>query len=84
MNKEQLLDELRDLLEEECDLEVDVTSIAADEPLFGDESRLGLDSLDGLAVSLEVKSRYGKHLGGNEAKAVLRSLNTLADFILVD
>lgn len=84
MNKEQLIDELRALLEEECDLEVDVSSIDAMEPLFGEQSRLGLDSLDGLAVSLEVKSRYGKHLGGNEAKAVLSSLDSLADYILAD
>ncbi|MBU3068478.1 acyl carrier protein [Aestuariicella sp. G3-2] len=82
-NKEQLMDELKQLIVEECDVDLESHEIENHERLIGEESRLDLDSLDALSISLEVKSRYGKHIdSGNETRMALASVDALADFIL--
>lgn len=82
-NKEQLMDELKQLIVEECDVDFESHEIDNHERLIGEESRLDLDSLDALSISLEVKSRYGKHIdSGNETRMALASVDALADFIL--
>ncbi len=64
-------------------MDVDADEIEDGEFLLGDDSRLGLDSLDALSISLEVKRRYGKHIdSGNETRLALTSVTTLANFIL--
>lgn len=74
--------ELKQLIVDECDISVSADDILDDEYLMGDASRLGLDSLDALSISLEVKRRYGKHIdSGNETRQALRSVNSLAQFI---
>lgn len=74
--------ELKQLIVDECDVEVTAADISDDEYLLGDRSRLNLDSLDALSISLEVKRRYGKHIdSGNETRLALTSVNTLAQFI---
>ena len=56
--------------------------IADDGILIGSESQLDLDSLDALQIALAIKQHYGKRIdGGNETRAALKSINTLADFI---
>ena len=76
--------ELKQLIVDECDIGVSADDILDDEYLMGDASRLGLDSLDALSISLEVKRRYGKHIdSGNETRQALRSVNSLAQFIAV-
>lgn len=83
MEIERLREELKQLIVEECDVEVDADEIEDGEFLLGDDSRLGLDSLDALSISLEVKRRYGKHIdSGNETRLALTSVTTLAHFIL--
>lgn len=75
--------ELKQLIVEECDMDISPSDIEDGELLIGDAARLGLDSLDALAISLEVKSRYGKHIdSGNETRLALKSVNDLAAFIL--
>ena len=74
--------ELKQLIVDECDVDVTDADISDDEYLLGDRSRLNLDSLDALSISLEVKRRYGKHIdSGNETRLALTSVNTLATFI---
>lgn len=85
MDLEALKQELKQLVVDECDVDVDAQEIEDDERLIGSDGRLDLDSLDALSISLEVKSRYGKHIdSGNETRMALTSINTLADFILAD
>jgi acyl carrier protein len=85
MDLEALKQELKQLVVDECDVDVDAQEIEDDERLIGSDGRLDLDSLDALSISLEVKSRYGKHIdSGNETRMALTSINTLADFILTD
>ena len=83
MDRDTLKAQLRELIVEECDIEMDMAEIDDAETLIGDGARLLLDSLDALAISLEVKNRYGKHIdSGNETRRALTSIDTLADFIL--
>ncbi len=83
MQIESLKQELKQLVIEECDVDVDAHEIQDDERLIGSDGRLDLDSLDALSISLEVKSRYGKHIdSGNETRLALTSIATLAEFIL--
>ncbi len=85
MNISELKAELKELIIEECDVDMDASDIKDDEYLIGQDSRLNLDSLDALSISLEVKRRYKKHIdSGNETRMALTSVNTLAEFILAD
>ena len=82
MDREQLTRELKALIIEECEKDVRPEDIDNDALLMGQDSELGLDSLDALQISLAVKKRYGKRIdGNNETRAALQSINTLADFI---
>jgi len=73
---------IKKLVAEECNLSVDPAGIGDDEPLFGGDSRLGLDSLDALQVSIAAQKRYGLSAAdGKKMRKVMRSINTFADFI---
>ncbi|MGH8279839.1 MAG: phosphopantetheine-binding protein [Gammaproteobacteria bacterium] len=83
VDREHLKLELKQLIIQECQKTVQPEDIADDAVLIGSESALGLDSLDALQIALAVKQRYGKRIdGGNQTRAALASVNTLADFIL--
>jgi acyl carrier protein len=50
-----------------------------DEPWFGDESRLSLDSLDALQISMAIQKKYGVRMpDSKETRRALVSLSTLA------
>lgn len=83
LDKEQLIGELKQLVIDECEKDVTPEQIDPDAILIGRRSPLELDSLDALQISLAVKQQYGKPIeGGNKGRKVLKSINTLADFIL--
>jgi len=85
MNISELKAELKELIVEECDVDIEAEDIEDNEFLIGPDSRLNLDSLDALSISLEVKRRYKKHIdSGNETRMALTSVDTLAEFILAD
>lgn len=53
--------------------------LAADEILFGPESRLQLDSLDALQIAMAIQKRYGLRMtDSKDTRRALASLNTLA------
>ncbi|MFV0477597.1 MAG: acyl carrier protein [Parahaliea sp.] len=82
MDIETLKYELKQLIVDECDVDISASEIQDDEMLMGELSRLDLDSLDALSISLEIKHRYGKHIdSGNETRTALRSVDTLAQFV---
>jgi acyl carrier protein len=82
LDTETLKRELKQLVVDECDIDLQAHEIEDDERLIGSEGRMDLDSLDALALSLEVKNRYGKHIdGGGETRMALSSINALAAFI---
>lgn len=54
-----------------------------DEPLFGMESRLGLDSIDALNFILALETGYGVKFNEGKEKTgrILRTINTIAVFL---
>lgn len=79
---ERLKTELKQLIVTECDLSVDIAEITNDDPLFGRDSRLGLDSIDALQISIAIQNRYGIVItDSKQMRKVMRSINTFADCI---
>lgn len=79
---ERLKTELRRLIVEECDITIDIAEIGDEDPLFGGNSRLGLDSIDALQISIAMQNRYGIIItDSKQMRKVMRSMNTFADFI---
>jgi acyl carrier protein len=74
--------ELKRLIVEECDTMTDPEEIGDEEPLFGRDSQLGLDSIDALQISVAIQDKYNIAItDSKEMRRVMRSLNTFADFI---
>jgi len=79
----RLVDELRELIFEACDL-VDISheELRPEDYLLGPESPLGLDSVDALEIVIAVQNRYGVRIDNRElAREVLVSLRTLSEFL---
>lgn len=53
-----------------------------DEPWFGPDSRLDLDSLDALQISVAIQKKYHVRMADSkETRRALTSLRTLADYL---
>ena len=53
-----------------------------DEPWFGPESRLNLDSLDALQISMEIQKKYGVRMADSkDTRRALVSLLALATYL---
>jgi len=75
------IDELKQLLIENCVLKVKPEVITANTPLFGPGS-IGLDSLDALQMTVAIEQRFGYAIPDPKvAREVLVSLATLAAWI---
>ncbi len=75
------LDELKQLLVENCVLKVDLNQIGEDTPLFGPNS-VGLDSLDALQMTVAIEQNYGRAIPDSQvARQVLRTLGSLRDWL---
>lgn len=74
--------ELKVMIIEECGKDIDPEGVADDAPLFGNQSVLELDSLDGLQISMAIQRRYGERIGDpKELRRIMVSINTLADHL---
>ena len=79
---EKLKMELKRLIVEECDISLDPAEIGDEDPLFGRDSRLGLDSIDALQISMAIQNRFNLAItDSKQMRKVMRSMNTFADFI---
>ncbi|AXH11248.1 phosphopantetheine-binding protein [Halarcobacter bivalviorum] len=79
---EKLKLELKELIIEECDKDIEAEEISDDEILFGSDSKLELDSMDALQISMALHKKYG--IDANDSKKlrkIMASINTLADYI---
>ncbi|MEI7637736.1 MAG: phosphopantetheine-binding protein [Syntrophus sp. (in: bacteria)] len=77
--------ELKKLIVEECDLTVDPEEIGDDDPLFGREAKIALDSIDALQISIALEKKYKITItDSKETRRMMRSINTFADFIQPD
>jgi len=79
---DRLKTELKKLIVDECDLTVDPGEIGDDEPLFGREAKIALDSIDALQISIALEKKYKVTItDSKETRRMMRSINTFADFI---
>lgn len=79
---EKLKLELKKLIIEECDRDIEPHEISDDEILFGSDATLELDSMDALQISMALHKAYG--IDANDSKVlrkIMASINTLADHI---
>lgn len=78
----ELKRELKRLIVEACNKEIDPDTIGDDEALIGFGSSLGLDSLDVLQINVAIQNRYGKRIDdGKHARRVMKNIDSLADFV---
>ena len=81
--REALIAELTALILEATEKTLDGPALAADEPLFGPDARLALDSLDALQLSMALLKRYGVRLtDSKETRRILSCVGNLADYLL--
>ncbi len=79
---ENLKMELKRLIVDECDITLDPAEIGDEDPLFGRESRLGLDSIDALQISIAIQNKFNLAItDSKQMRKVMKSMNTFADFI---
>jgi len=77
-----LKNELKTLIIENCELDIDVNDIDDDLPLFERKSELELDSIDALQISIAIQNTYGIAIrDSKEMRRVMQSINTFADFL---
>lgn len=76
--RQQLCTEVKSLLVERLDLDVDPVMIADDQPLFG--RGLELDSIDTLELAMAIEERYGVTITDDDTESLL-SLNRLVDHV---
>lgn len=73
---------LKALIIDECDKAVAPEDIGDDAPLFGEDSELQLDSLDGLQVSMALQKEFSVRIADpKEMRRIMTSVNGLADFL---
>jgi acyl carrier protein len=77
-----LKNEIKTLIIENCDLDIDVGDIDDNLPLFERKSELALDSIDALQISIAIQNTYGIAIrDSKEMRRVMLSINTFADFL---
>ena len=84
MDQSELKQQIKQLIIQECDKEdeFDWQELEDAEPLFGGDSRIQMDSLDALQLSLALQQRYAVRIeGARDGRRVLASVNSIAEFI---
>lgn len=81
--REAMIAELAALILEATEKTLDGAALAADEPIFGSGTRLALDSLDALQLSMALQKRYGIRLtDSKDTRRILSCVGNLADHLL--
>ena len=82
--REAMIAELTALIFEATEKALEGVVLAADEPIFGSDTRLALDSLDALQLSMALQKRYGIRLtDSKETRRILSCVGNLADHLLL-
>ena len=78
-----LIAELTALILEETEKTLTAPALSPEEPIFGTGTRLALDSLDALQVSMALQKRYGVRLADSkETRRILACVGNLEDYLL--
>ena len=80
---EELKLEIKELIIESLELpDVTPDEIQDTVPLFGDESNLGLDSVDALEIVMALQEKYGVRIDDkNQSRFILESIHTIAEYV---
>ena len=83
MNIEQIKQEIKEMIIEECEKdEFTPEQISDDVELFSPQCELELDSLDVLTISMGLKRMYGVRLGDSkEFRRTVTTIEKLAKFV---
>jgi acyl carrier protein len=74
--------EIKRIIVAASERELPPSSIGDDDTLIGADSMLGFDSLDALQIAVAIGKRFNVRIRDSKhARIVMRSVNTLADFI---
>ncbi|MEK6243793.1 MAG: phosphopantetheine-binding protein [Pseudomonadota bacterium] len=76
MTPKDLIAELKTLVLDAAEKTAPAGGLADEELLFGPESRLALDSLDALQISMAIQERFGVRM--SDSKETRRALNSIA------
>jgi acyl carrier protein len=82
MTPPDLITELKTLVLDAAEKSAPAGGLTDDEPLFGPDARLALDSLDALQISMAIQQRYGVRMtDSKETRRALASIATLAQHL---
>ena len=82
LTRAELLEAIHRMVVDSCEKPVDPASIREDEPLFGPGTRLALDSLDALQISMAIQKRFGLRLtDSKETRRILSCSGNLAQVL---
>jgi len=82
IDTEELKNELKQLIIDECEKDCETSDITDDEILFGSDSHLQLDSLDALQISLALNKKYNLDTtDSKKLRKIMASINSLASYI---
>jgi len=82
MSNEAFENELKALILEAADKDEPDGGLRHDEVLFGPESRLQLDSVDALQISMALQKKYGVRMpDSKETRRALSNLACLAEYL---
>jgi len=82
MSEDAFRAELKSLILASVDKDEPDGGLSDDEPWFGPDARLALDSLDALQISMAIQKRYGVRMpDSKDTRRALVSLVTLADYL---
>ena len=76
MTSDELIAELKSLVLDAAEKTAPAGGLADEELLFGPESRLALDSLDALQISMAIQERFGVRM--TDSKETRRALSSIA------
>jgi acyl carrier protein len=73
---------IKTIIVDNCDLDIEITDIDDDAPLFEKASKLALDSIDALQISIAIQNTFGIAIrDSKEMRRVMRTINSFADHI---
>lgn len=82
MNDAEFLKELKSVILAAVEKDEPPGGLRDDEPWFGDDSRLGLDSLDALQISMAIQKKYGVRMpDSKDTRRALVSVTALAEHL---
>ena len=81
--KKELKLEIKELIIESLELpDVTPEDIQDTIPLFGEQSNLGLDSVDALEIVMALQEKYGVRIDDkNQSRFILESITTIAEYV---